>query len=212
VLALLHALPSAAPRGFASLSHGEGTDRGFVRGRCRGDSAPDVCARCLRRAVLRIDGRCSSNRHRRAAISYGKCILSYADTDTSTTYEEGFRQGVYNRRDVQDVSDNAFDRNKAYLDLMIHISDIAASVVWSEFASAVPMFATGEAVYDRGAPNGTMYGMVQCMRDRTESECALCLWKSMVQLELGTCCAWHRGGEMHARLQLLSAPGVLRLL
>ncbi|XP_039817544.1 chitin elicitor receptor kinase 1-like isoform X2 [Panicum virgatum] len=54
------------------------------------------------------------------------------------------------------------------------------------------MFATGEAVYDdRGSPNGTMYGMVQCMRDRTASECALCLWNSTEQLEIR-----NRGGEM----------------
>ncbi|CAL5003075.1 unnamed protein product [Urochloa decumbens] len=50
------------------------------------------------------------------------------------------------------------------------------------------MFATGEEVYGRGRgkPNGTMYGMVQCMRDRTASECALCLWNSMVQQAAAT--------------------------
>lgn len=191
VLALLHALPSAAaPTGFASLSRGEGTSRGFVRGLCRGDSAPDVCSRCLQSATLHIDGHCSSNRHRRAGIWYDKCFLSYADTDTSTTYEEGFRQALYNHRNISDK--DVFDRNNTYLNLVIKISDLAANGGSSELASAVPMFATGEAVYDdRGAPNGTKYGMVQCMRDRTASECALCLWNSMEQLETR-----NGGGEM----------------
>nr|CAB3480510.1 unnamed protein product [Digitaria exilis] len=65
---------------------------------------------------------------------------------------------------------------KTYVYLMINISDGAAhgeEGSSSALPSAVPMFETGEAVYDRGAPNGTMYGMVQCMRDRTAAESAL---------------------------------------
>ncbi|KAL6660887.1 hypothetical protein ACP70R_000271 [Stipagrostis hirtigluma subsp. patula] len=107
VLALLDALPSAAaPTGFASLSQGEGGDRAFVRGLCRGDSAPDDCATYLQSAVLDINGHCNANR--RAAIWYDKCFLSYADTNASTAYEDGFRQELYNYRNVSDKA--AFER------------------------------------------------------------------------------------------------------
>ena len=52
VVALLDALPSAAaPTGFASLSRGNGTDRAFVRGICRGDSTPAQGATYLQNAA-----------------------------------------------------------------------------------------------------------------------------------------------------------------
>uniref|UniRef100_A0A0E0GXZ3 Gnk2-homologous domain-containing protein n=1 Tax=Oryza nivara TaxID=4536 RepID=A0A0E0GXZ3_ORYNI len=101
VLALLDDLPSAAgPTGFASLSRGEGTDRAFVRGMCRGDSTPDDCATYLRSAVLDINGHCNSNR--RAAIWYDKCFLSYADTNASTAYENSYHAELYNVNNVTD--------------------------------------------------------------------------------------------------------------
>ncbi|KAF8654975.1 hypothetical protein HU200_061407 [Digitaria exilis] len=195
VFALLDALPTAAaPTGFASLSRGDGTDRAFVRGLCRGDSTPENCTRYLQKAVLHIKAHCNSNR--RAAIWYDKCFLSYADTNEPTTYEEGFRQGICHDRKISDSDMDAFN-TKTYVYLMINISDGAAhgeEGSSSALPSAVPMFETGEAVYDRGAPNGTMYGMVQCMRDRTAAECALCLWNSMWQL--ATSCSGHQGGVM----------------
>jgi hypothetical protein len=186
VLALLNTLPSAAgPTGFASLSRGEGTDRAFVRGLCRGDVAPDDCSTYLQSAVLDINGHCNSNR--RAAIWYDKCFLSYADTNSSTTYEEGFRQELYN---IQNVSDkDAFE--KTYYALMSRLSARAVNGS-SESPSAAPMFATGEAVYDRRQPNSTMYGLVQCMRDRTNAECDRCLRDSVKQLP--SCCYGHQGG------------------
>ena len=54
------------------------------------------------------------------------------------------------------------------------------------------MFATGEAVYDSAAPNGTMYGLLQCMRDRTAAECDRCLQDSIRQLPV--CCYGNQGG------------------
>jgi hypothetical protein len=37
-----------------------------------------------------------------------------------------------------------------------------------------------------------MYGLLQCMRDRTAAECAKCLNDSVQQLP--SCCRGHRGG------------------
>uniref|UniRef100_A0A0D9ZHE6 Gnk2-homologous domain-containing protein n=1 Tax=Oryza glumipatula TaxID=40148 RepID=A0A0D9ZHE6_9ORYZ len=180
VLALLDDLPSAAgPTGFASLSRGEGADRAFVRGMCRGDSTPDDCATYLRSAVLDINGHCNSNR--RAAIWYDKCFLSYADTNASTAYENSYHAELYN---VNNVTDKVgFERT--YYALMSRLRARAAN-------DTVRMFAAGEAVYDPGADNGTMYGLVQCMRDRTAAECDRCLNDSVQQLP--SCCWGHQGG------------------
>ncbi|CAD6265784.1 unnamed protein product [Miscanthus lutarioriparius] len=196
VVALLDALPSAAaPTGFASLSRGNGTDRAFVRGICRGDSTPAQCATYLQNAALGIRSRCNTTR--RAAIWYDDgstvtypapmfCFVSYADTNASTAYEDTYRQEMDNNF----VVSNTAVLETAYSTLM---SSLSGRVVnGSTTPSPAPMFATGAAVYDATAPNGTMYGLLQCMRDRTAAECAKCLNDSVQQLP--SCCRGHRGG------------------
>ncbi|PAN34349.1 hypothetical protein PAHAL_6G088800 [Panicum hallii] len=199
VVALLDALPSAAaPTGFASLSRGNGTDRAFVRGLCRGDSSPANCATYLRNAALGIRSRCNSSR--RAAIWYDDgsgvsvpapmfCFVSYADTNASTAYEDAFRQPFQNRAEVSDTV--TFER--AYNELMGRLAARAVNGSGSGTPSPAPMFATGAGVSDPAAPNGTMYdGLLECMRDRTAAECERCLNDS-VRL-LPSCCYGHKGG------------------
>ncbi|TVU42135.1 hypothetical protein EJB05_08526 [Eragrostis curvula] len=177
VVKLLFSLPSsaAANAGFASLSTGDGGDRAFVRGLCRGDLQMGDCKTCLRKAALDINGSCIGNR--RAAIWYEWCFLFYADTNASTPYEEGFRKALHN---VDEVSNKAAFE-KTYYELMTPLSARAVNGT-PESPATAPMFATGEKVYDHDAPfapNGVMYGMVQCMRDRTAAECRQCLQASV---------------------------------
>ncbi|CAO2210489.1 unnamed protein product [Urochloa humidicola] len=192
VVALLDALPSAAAaKGFASLSHGNGTDRAFVRGFCRGDTTPDHCATYLQNAALGIRRRCNSSR--RAGIWYDDgstavtypapmfCFVSYADTNASTGYEDAYRQPYQNRAKFSDIG------AWAYYTL---ISSLAARTI--NGSTSPPMFARGELVYDPNARNGTIYGLAQCMRDRTTADCDRCLRDSMEQLP--TCCYGHKGG------------------
>ncbi|TVU42132.1 hypothetical protein EJB05_08523, partial [Eragrostis curvula] len=153
---------------------------GVVRGICRGDVAPADCATYLRSAAARIVSNCTNDTSsRRAAIWYDKCFLSYGDTNASTGHEDTF---LYNSGQVGDK--DAFE--KTYYALM---SRLAARVV-----ARTPMFATGEAVYDRDAANGTMYGLVQCTRDRTAAECNRCLqrprWRSCRAAAMGTRAGW----------------------
>ncbi|CAO2206273.1 unnamed protein product [Urochloa humidicola] len=195
VVALLEELPSAAaPTGFASLSRGNGTERAFVRGLCRGDSSPANCVKYLRNATLSIRRRCNSSR--RAAIWYddGSTVtypapmfsfVSYADTNASTAYEDTYWVPIRNADQVSDKV--AFDTTYNAL-----ISSLAARVVNAAGTSSpAPMFATGQAVYDPSAPNGTMYGLVQCMRDRTPAECQRCLNESVQTRP--SCCNGLRG-------------------
>ncbi|CAL5007286.1 unnamed protein product [Urochloa decumbens] len=199
---LLGQLPSsAATTGFASLSGGEGTDRAFVRGLCRGDTKRGDCQACLVLAVLAINSRCNSS-SRRAGIWYDDgsgggvpapmfCFVSYADTNTSTASEDAFRAPFQNVAVAAD--EDAFER--AFSALM---NNLTARVVNGSGTSSspAPMFATGAAVYDSGAPNGTMYGLMQCMRDRTAAECDQCLQESVRTLT--SCCRGHVGGVVFA--------------
>ncbi|CAO2187600.1 unnamed protein product [Urochloa humidicola] len=78
------------------------------------------------------------------------------------------------------------------------MGSLAARVVngSNTVSSPAPMFATGAAVFDTAGPNGTMYGLLQGMRDRTPAECDKCLQDSVQQLT--TCCYGHRGGVVLA--------------
>ncbi|KAM0894981.1 hypothetical protein ACQ4PT_024138 [Festuca glaucescens] len=67
------------------------------------------------------------------------------------------------------------------------------------------MFATGEAVYAPSDPKGTMYGLVQCMRDISAAECDRCLQLAVPKLP--TCCWGYQGGvarnfNCHLRIQV----------
>ncbi|CAO2206271.1 unnamed protein product [Urochloa humidicola] len=192
VVALLAALPSAAsPTGFASLSRGNGTDAAFVRGLCRGDSTPSRCATYLRDAALSLQSRCNGT-SRRAAIWYDDG--SGVTINASTGYEDAYRQPFQNGFVVADK--DGFERS--YNALMGSLADrvVNGTTNAAAPASPAPMFATGAAVYDAAAPNGTMYGMLQGMRDRTLAECDKCLKDSVQQLT--TCCFGHRGGVVLA--------------
>ncbi|WVZ94357.1 hypothetical protein U9M48_040256 [Paspalum notatum var. saurae] len=201
VVALLDALPSAAaPTGFASLSRGNGTDRAFVRGICRGDTTPAKCSTYLRNAALEIQSRCNSS-SRRAGIWYDDgsgvtipapmfCFVAYADTNASNAHEEGFWLPSQNGAVASD--EVAFE--STYNALMSRLT--VRVVNGSAASSPAPMFAVGTAVYDPAAPNGTIYGMLQCMRDRTAAECQQCLNDSVANLQ--TCCYGHLGGLVYA--------------
>ncbi|KAF0917105.1 hypothetical protein E2562_016911 [Oryza meyeriana var. granulata] len=152
VVALLDALPRR---------RAHGGDRAFVRGLCRGGSPPAVCLAELQMAVRNLSGSCASSR--RAAVCHDKAYVAYADTNASTGAEDAFRAMVYDVGRVPDPSSFA----REYEALMSRLVALAAS--------GGKMFATGEAVYNPGDPDGTMYGLLQCMRDRSAADCEWCL-------------------------------------
>ncbi|WVZ94351.1 hypothetical protein U9M48_040251 [Paspalum notatum var. saurae] len=200
VIALLAELPSAAaPTGFASLSRGNGTDRAFVRGLCRGDTTPAKCATYLQNAAQDIQNNCNSSR--RAGIWYDDgsgvtypapmfCFVSFADTNTSTAYEDSFQQYSYNNA----VASDAETFETTYNALMSLLALRVVNGSGSSSATA-PMFATGAGLYDPTAANGTMYALLQCMRDRTAADCYRCLNDSVALLP--SCCYGHRGGLVY---------------
>ncbi|GJN36799.1 hypothetical protein PR202_gb25695 [Eleusine coracana subsp. coracana] len=190
VVGLLVALRStaAASGGFAALSNGTGSDRAFVRGLCRGDAPPRDCQTCIQEAAIELVGNCSTTNTRRAAIWYEHCSVFYADTNASTAYEQSYRVEVQNANSVSDKV--AFERT--YYALMRSLTARAANATPESSSTAAPMFATGHAVFDRGARNDTVYGLVQCMRDRTAAECAQCLTDSAPHLP--DCCYGRQGG------------------
>jgi interleukin-1 receptor-associated kinase 1 len=177
---------------------GTGRDQAFVRGLCRGDSAPSTCLADLIDAVQDLSGRCPSSRS--AGLWSWRCYISYADTNDSAAYEQRIYDTVYDSRTLADPD----SYQRSYYALMSRLVARAAGGGGNRSART-SMFATGEAVYAPGDPNGTLYGMVQCMRDRSDAECERCLQGLVPRLP--ACCWRNQGGvaqnfNCHLRVQL----------
>ncbi|KAF7044755.1 hypothetical protein CFC21_053944 [Triticum aestivum] len=184
VLTLLNALPrAAAPTGFASLSLGTGRDRAFVRGLCRGDTTPSECLASLQAGVLDSRGKCASNRS--VASWYDKCYITYADTNATNNYN-------YEVRSLDVLSDipTSFDRSSHDQEFYSLLDRLVARAA-SAGGTGEAKFATGEAVY---APNGTMYGLAECMRDLSGEECNQCL--QLLLTPMPSCCNGYQGGTV----------------
>uniref|UniRef100_M8CDQ7 Cysteine-rich receptor-like protein kinase 5 n=1 Tax=Aegilops tauschii TaxID=37682 RepID=M8CDQ7_AEGTA len=133
---------------------------------------------------------------------YRQVYISYADTNDSAIFEGPQRrigQVIYDAGKVADPE--SYDR--AYYALMSRL--VARAAAGGNRSARTSMFATGEAVYARDDPIGTMYGLVQCMRDRSDAECQQCLQTLVPQLP--TCCGGHQGGvalgfNCHLRVQV----------
>lgn len=190
LLTLLDALPrAAAPTGFASLSLGAGRDRAFVRGLCRGDLDPPRCLAELQEAVRALGGSCPSS-SRRGAV-WLDVYVAYADTNVSTPREDDVRMVLYDTRLVAHPAAYL----QAYSALMGTLVARAVGGGGGEAGTSRQFFATGEANYASDDPNGTMYGLVQCMRDITAADCVHCLQASVPQLP---CCKGNQGGVVLA--------------
>uniref|UniRef100_A0A804QYB9 Cysteine-rich receptor-like protein kinase 10 n=1 Tax=Zea mays TaxID=4577 RepID=A0A804QYB9_MAIZE len=190
LMTLLDALPrAAAPTGFASLSLGAGRDRAFVRGLCRGDFDPPRCLAELQEAVRTLGGSCPSS-SRRGAV-WLDVYVAYADTNVSTPREDDVRMVLYDTRLVAHPAAYL----QAYSALMGTLVARAVGGGGGEAGTSRQFFATGEANYASDDPNGTMYGLVQCMRDITAADCVHCLQASVPQLP---CCKGNQGGVVLA--------------
>uniref|UniRef100_A0A453M7K8 Protein kinase domain-containing protein n=1 Tax=Aegilops tauschii subsp. strangulata TaxID=200361 RepID=A0A453M7K8_AEGTS len=166
----------------------------------RGDLNQSVCLADLQEAARDLSGRCASSRS--VGAWYRQVYISYADTNDSAIFEGPQRrigQVIYDAGKVADPE--SYDR--AYYALMSRL--VARAAAGGNRSARTSMFATGEAVYARDDPIGTMYGLVQCMRDRSDAECQQCLQTLVPQLP--TCCGGHQGGvalgfNCHLRVQV----------
>ncbi|XP_037483051.1 putative receptor-like protein kinase At4g00960 [Triticum dicoccoides] len=193
VLLLLDALPDAVPpTGFASLSLGAGPDGAFVRGLCHVDSTQSECRKNLEEAVNDIGRDCSSSRS--GAALYDKCCITYADTNASIGYEDLFLEVRYDGNEVSG-SDLLDSYERTYHSL---IDGLVARA-----ANGSAMFATGEAVYAPSDPKGTMYGLVECMRDLSAAECGRCLQLLVQKLPL---CCGGTAQNFNCRLEVHGPP------
>ncbi|KAJ8617997.1 hypothetical protein MRB53_014183 [Persea americana] len=164
--------------GFYNTSIGQDTNEAYGLVLCRGDASSSTCQNCTQTASDEILSRCPN---RSATIWYDDCLVRYSNTNFFGSTSTSVWYYKWNRQNVSDP--DQFD--KVLGDLMSNLSNRAASEPW------LRMFATGQA---KVSSFSNVYGLVQCTRDISASDCGRCLEAAINQIP--NCCDKKRGGRV----------------
>ncbi|XP_028806165.1 cysteine-rich receptor-like protein kinase 15 [Neltuma alba] len=169
--------------GFYNTSIGEEPDKVYGLALCRGDINSTTCKDCVEKASQDILNKC---RIQDAIIWYDLCQVRYS-------FQMFISMMVYTGKypdennQAKDVADPA-RFSQVLMHLMNNLSNEAA------FVPSKNMFASGEIKF---FPRITIYGLVQCTRDISETLCYNCLSSAIG--DLGACCSSHEGGIVLSR-------------
>ncbi|KAL3742082.1 hypothetical protein ACJRO7_017547 [Eucalyptus globulus] len=175
------AAAAADDYGFYNLSAGGGSaDSVNAIALCRGDVATANCRSCLNDSAPEIARRCPFLKE--AIIWYDKCMLRYSNRSIFRTMEDSPTFYLWN---PNDVNNNVDQFNQVLRNLTDSLRDRAAS------GNSTKKFAVGNAK----APNfQTLFGLVQCTPDLSQSQCDDCLVSAIGQIP--QCCDGKQGGRV----------------
>ncbi|XP_059439823.1 cysteine-rich receptor-like protein kinase 25 [Corylus avellana] len=175
---LLQSLPSnTSVTGFYNNSTGE-EPKVYAQALCRGDVNSTVCRDCIKSASQEIFKQCKTED---AMIWFELCQVRYSLQNffSLMVYTGKYPDQIYLEKNLS----NPFHFDEVLKYLMINISKEAAS------DPLKGLFATGEIKFSR---KETIYGLVQCTRDISESSCYSCLGPALGDLH--ACCDSRQGG------------------
>ncbi|XP_059663884.1 cysteine-rich repeat secretory protein 38-like [Cornus florida] len=172
---LLHT--KVPPTGFGFGSTGKGQDRVNGLALCRGDVSKSDCKTCVTNATKVIREHCPRNKG--AIIWYDNCMFKYSNVEFFGDIDNGFKVYLYNVEEVDDP--------KPFNEKTKRLLSLLAS---KAYGSPV-LFATGEQEL-KGSKK--LYGLVQCTRDLSQTDCKKCLDGAIS--ELPKCCDGKRGGRV----------------
>ncbi|XP_017700155.2 cysteine-rich repeat secretory protein 38-like [Phoenix dactylifera] len=148
--------------GFSKATVGQIPNRIYGLALCRGDTDASVCRSCLDTAIEDAPNLCPYSRG--AIIWYDNCLLHYSNQRFLSTIDTSNEILMYNTQNITDPI--RFD--KLVNVLMGRIAD------WAAYNST-EMFATGEMMNSTNPTSPTIYGLAQCTRDLSRSQCRRCL-------------------------------------
>lgn len=154
---------NASDTGFGTASTGSVPDRVFGLAMCRGDTDTTTCRSCISVAFSDMQQLCLNNKE--ATTWYDYCQLRYSNQDFLYAPDVTMNNQVllYNSTSVSD--DQLLRFEILTTELMGNISDLAL-----RYPSQ--LVATGEIAL---MTTNIIYGMVQCTRDLSVSDCRTCL-------------------------------------
>ena len=178
---LLSSIPSdnAIDYGFYNFSTGQDTERVNVIGLCRGDVMPDVCRSRLNDSRIQLTQLCPNQKT--AIAWYEDCMLRYSNASIFGTAQTSPAFYMWNTENASNVE----EFNQVLGELMASLRSKAASGDWRR------KFATGQA---NVTSFETIYGLMQCTPDLSESSCSNCL--EGATNDIPKCCDSKGGGRV----------------
>ncbi|XP_052179041.1 cysteine-rich repeat secretory protein 38-like [Diospyros lotus] len=171
-------LQAKVPRtGFGVGSVCQGQTRANGLALCRGDTSSSACNTCVVDASRTIRDGCPSNQ---AAILWlDHCFYKYSNEEFFGEIDNKNKFYMFNVKDVQDPE--SFNKKTKYL-----LSQLANKA----YVNPV-LYGTGELELEGSRK---LYGLVQCTRDLSSSDCKKCLDGAIS--ELLDCCDGKEGGRV----------------
>ncbi|XP_058072819.1 cysteine-rich receptor-like protein kinase 10 [Magnolia sinica] len=170
---------ASSSNGYYNTSSGADPDRVYGLAQCRGDISSGSCRECLNTSMVEIVRRCANKKQ--AVIRFDYCLLRYSDQRFFSQLQNGVIVYVWN---VQNASDPVLFNQRLGV-LMQNLSTTAAN------EPSASKFATDSINF---SDFSNIYGLVQCVRDLSNSDCYSCL-QSMVG-RIPTCCSGKIGGQV----------------
>lgn len=170
---LLSSLPSSNNGyGFYNSSRGQNPDKAYAIGLCRGDVKPDDCGSCLNDARHLLIQACPSKKE--AIGWYQNCMLRFSNHSLHGSMEMIPAFSLWNAENISS-GDVAAGFNRKLRTLLKTLRSEAAG------GGELRKFATGTARVRVAPPNSnqlTIYALVQCTPDLSETDCKRCLYEA----------------------------------
>ncbi|KAL5579080.1 hypothetical protein UlMin_011522 [Ulmus minor] len=182
---LLSTLPTneANTYGFYNSSYGNGTNKAYAIGLCRGDVKPDVCQSCLNVSYHRLRELCPNNKQ--AIIWYDECMLRYSNSSMLGDNESSPRAYLVN---PENVSSNANSVSTFFQDLRTLLDNLKNRAAGGD---SLLKFSTDNL---STSDFKTIYALAQCTPDLSRQQCNNCLGDIFGRIP--NCCSGKKGGRV----------------
>ncbi|AES59550.2 cysteine-rich receptor-like protein kinase 26 [Medicago truncatula] len=163
--------------GFYNSSYGVNTDKVNAIGLCRGDVKPDDCQNCLQNSTALLTQLCQNRKEAIGWYDDEKCMLRSSHRLIFGINEMGPAMIAWNLQNATKEVEDEFD--KGLKNLLYNLKNLAAS------GESDLKYAVGSDVIGPNN-NQTIFALVQCTPDLSETLCDECLDKSIK--EIPNCC------------------------
>ncbi|PWA87639.1 Concanavalin A-like lectin/glucanase, subgroup [Artemisia annua] len=166
--------------GFYNRSVGQNPDQANAIGLCRGDFQPDECRRCINEAITRLRQLCPNQK---AAIGwYERCMLKYSNARILGVLDISVEWGLANGENASNVA----QFNQGLRPLLDQLRDDASS------GGSIRKYASNRT---SGSGFTTLYGLMQCTPDLSETDCYKCLDGAIRKIP--DCCDIYEDGDIN---------------
>ncbi|KAK8524821.1 hypothetical protein V6N13_015824 [Hibiscus sabdariffa] len=167
----------APPSGFGMGSVGQKPNQAYGLALCRGDVSSQDCETCVVEAGSEIRKRCPYNKG--GIVWYDNCLFKYSNQEFFGQIDNGNKFYMWNLNNVSEPQ--AFNHKTKQL-----LTELA-----TEAYANSKLYAAGETeLYG----SEKLFGLTQCTRDLSASDCKKCL--DGIIDELPSCCDGKQGGRV----------------